>query len=362
MENQRQIIMMVDDNAASLTMGKNILKDKYNVFPIPSGEKLFEILEKVTPDLILLDLIMPEMDGYEVIKRLKSLKKTQEIPIVFLTSLDGPGNELEGLSLGAIDYISKPFSPALLLKRIENHLLIASQQKELRHYNENLQDMMREQTKLIKELRYTVISSLADVVEFRDDIIGGHVERIQSYLKIMVDQLMQENLYQEELSTWDMEYLVPSSQLHDVGKILISEKILNKNGKLTPEEFEEIKKHPQYGVNIINRIIQLSSREQNFLRHASIFAASHHEKWDGSGYPRGLAGDDIPLQGRLMGLADVYDAVITIRPYKQPLGVEAAVQAINEGKGTHFDPVLVEIFQAVAPQFAKISECQNVYG
>jgi putative two-component system response regulator len=301
------------------------------------------------------------MDGYEVIKKLKSLKKTQDIPVVFLTSLDGPGNELEGLSLGAIDYISKPFSPALLLRRIENHLLITTQREELRRYNENLQDMMREQTRLIKELRHTVISSLADVVEFRDDIMGGHVERIQNYLKIMVDQLVQENLFPEELSTWDMEYLIPSSQLHDVGKIMISEKILNKSGKLTPEEFEEIKKHPQYGVNIINRIMQLSNREQNFLRHAGTFAASHHEKWDGSGYPLGLAGEDIPLQGRLMGLVDVYDAVITMRPYKQPMGVEAAVQAINDGKGTHFDPLLVEVFQSAAPQFARISEHQNVH-
>jgi putative two-component system response regulator len=354
MEKQRQIVMLVDDNMASLTMGKNILKDKYNVFPIPSGEKLFDILQKVTPDLILLDVSMPEMDGYEVIKKLKANRKHQDIPVVFLTSRDDPGNELEGLSLGAIDYISKPFSPALLVQRIENHLLMAAQKKELKNYNENLREMVLEQTEQIEELQHAVLSTVAEVAEFRDDIIGGHIERIQSYLKFMLDQMIEEGLYQEQTANWDLDFLVPSAQLHDVGKIMISEQILNKPGKLTAEEFEEIKKHTTHGVRLIDRITQ-TTREHAFLEHAKIIAGSHHEKWDGGGYPDGLKGGAIPLQGRLMAIADVYDALIAVRPYKQPVSPGEAEKIIIQGKGTHFDPALVEIFQTVAPKFAQIA-------
>jgi putative two-component system response regulator len=359
MGNERQIIMLVDDNMASLTMGKNILKDKYNVFPIPSGEKLFDILQKVTPDLILLDIAMPEMDGYEVIKKLKANRKTQEIPVVFLTSRDDPGNELEGLSLGAIDYVSKPFSPALLIQRIENHLLMSAQKRELKNYNEHLREMVLEQTEQIEELQHAVLSTVAEVAEFRDDIVGGHIERIQSYLKFMLDQMIEEGLYQEETSNWDLDFLVSSAQLHDVGKIRISEQILSKPGKLTPEEFEEIKKHTTHGVKLIERITE-STREHTFLEHAKIIAGSHHEKWDGSGYPQGLAGAAIPLQGRLMAIADVYDALITVRPYKQPVSPEEAERIIIEGGGTHFDPALVEIFKTVAPKFAKIAERKDL--
>jgi putative two-component system response regulator len=359
MEKQRQIIMLVDDNMASLTMGKNILKDKYNVFPIPSGEKLFDILQKVVPDLILLDVAMPEMDGYEVIKKLKANRKTQDIPVVFLTSRDDPGNELEGLALGAIDYVSKPFSPALLVQRIENHLLIAAPKRELKNYNENLREMVLEQTEQIEELQHAILSTMAEVAEFRDDIIGGHIERIQSYLKFMMDQIIEEGLYQEQTAGWDLDFFVSSAQLHDVGKILINEQILNKPGKLSLEEFEEIKKHTTYGVRLIERIIQ-TTRGHTFLEHAKIIAGSHHEKWDGTGYPEGLAGNDIPLQGRLMAIADVYDALITVRPYKQPIDPMAAKEVIIEGKGTCFDPVLVEVFQTVAPKIVKIAERKDL--
>jgi putative two-component system response regulator len=171
----------------------------------------------------------------------------------------------------------------------------------------------------------------------------------------MLDKMIEEGLYQEETANWDLDFLIPSAQLHDVGKIQISEQILNKPGKLTPEEFEEIKKHTTHGVNLIERITQ-STREHTFLIHAKIIAGSHHEKWDGTGYPQGLKGKAIPLQGRLMAIADVYDALIAIRPYKQPISPAEAEKIIIEGSGTHFDPALVEIFKTVAPKFAKIAE------
>jgi putative two-component system response regulator len=358
MENEQKTIILVDDNMANLTAGKNMLKDKYLVFPAPSGAKLFEILEKVTPSLILLDIEMPELNGYEVIKKLKTDKKTSDIPIIFLTSKSDPGSELEGLSLGAIDYISKPFSPPLLTKRIENHLLMAEQKKELQNYNENLQQKVQKKTKQVVELQNSILNTMAELVEFRDNITGGHIERTQSYLKLLIDAILEKNIYWDEISSWNLQFIIPSAQLHDVGKIHISDTILNKPGKLTPEEFEIMKQHAAFGEAAIDSIMRLTA-ENDFLHNAKIFAGAHHEKWDGSGYPRGLKGLEIPLQGRLMAIADVYDALIALRPYKKPMSAAASEQIILESSGSHFDPVLVDVFKELAPKFAVIAENCN---
>jgi putative two-component system response regulator len=358
MKKERQIIFLVDDNMANLTAGKTMLKDRYDIFPIPSGHKLFEILEKVSPDLILLDIEMPEMSGYEAIKKLKEERKTLDIPVIFLTARTDPGSELEGLSLGAIDYIAKPFSPPLLLKRIENHLLARNQQIALRDYNDNLQQMVQKRTRQVTELQNSILNTVTEMVEFRDDVTGGHIERTQRYLKLLVDKLLYEKIYWEEVSTWNLEFLIPSAQLHDVGKIAISDAILNKPGKLSAEEFEIMKKHAAIGEAAIEGIMKTTS-ENDFLYHAKIFAGTHHEKWDGSGYPRGLKNTLIPLQGRLMAIADVYDALIAARPYKKPLSTEEAERIILESREKHFDPVLVDLFQELAPQFALIAKHCN---
>jgi len=348
-------IMLVDDNMATLTAGKNMLKEQYEVFPVPSGAKLFELLEHVTPDLILLDVEMPEMNGYEVIEKLRSDDRFSNIPVIFLTSMSDEGSELEGLSRGAIDYVTKPFSAPLLLKRLENHLLMQAQTKELKDFNENLQMMVYNKTMQVSELQNTVLSTVAEMVEFRDEVTGGHVDRTQRYLKLLLDQLLKDHIYAEDIKDWDFTLLLPSAQLHDVGKIAISDTILNKPGKLTDEEFAIMKSHPIVGVDAIHRIEE-STSENDFLHHAEIFAGSHHEKWDGSGYPYGLSGADIPLQGRLMAIADVYDALISVRPYKQPMSVEKARQIIEESSGSHFDPTLVRAFSAVADSFAAIAQ------
>jgi putative two-component system response regulator len=358
MKSGRQIIFLVDDNITNLTVGKNMLKDHYDVFPITSGNQLFLVLEKVQPDLILLDVEMPEMNGYEAIKKLKAEERTRDIPVIFLTARNDSGSELEGLSLGAIDYISKPFSPPLLLKRLENHLLTRRQQLALRDYNDNLQHMVEKRTRQVVELQNAILSTVTEMVEFRDDVTGGHIERTQNYLRLLVDKLLREKIYWEEVSGWNLEFLVPSAQLHDVGKIAISDIILNKPGKLTAEEFEIMKRHAAIGETAIENIMKTTS-ENDFLRHAKIFAGTHHEKWDGSGYPRGLKNYAIPLQGRLMAVADVYDALIAARPYKQPLSAREAGGRIIAGSGKHFDPVLVELFQDLAPQFALIAEYWN---
>ncbi|MDR2136375.1 MAG: response regulator [Treponema sp.] len=358
MKSERQVVFLVDDNITNLTAGKNMLKAAYDVFPLSSGGSLFAMLEKVTPDLILLDIEMPGMDGYEAIKRLKAGEKTCDIPVIFLTAKNDPGSELEGLSLGAIDYIFKPFSPPLLLKRLENHLLARRQQIALKDYNDNLQQMVEKRTCQVVNLQNAILNTVTEMVEFRDDVTGGHIERTQNYLKLLVDKLLKENIYREEVFSWNLEFLITSAQLHDVGKIAISDTILNKPGKLTPGEFEIMKRHAAIGETAIDRIMK-TTPESDFLRHAKIFAGSHHEKWDGSGYPRGLKNYAIPLQGRLMAVADVYDALISVRPYKQPLGPEEAERIIAGERGKHFDPVLVDLFRDLAPQFARIAEYWN---
>ncbi|MDR3364206.1 MAG: response regulator [Clostridiales Family XIII bacterium] len=351
----RKKIILVDDNMTNLTAGKNMLKEQYEVFPVPSGAKLFELLAHVVPDLFLLDVEMPEMNGYDAIRKLKADKRLVDIPVIFLTAKNDEGSELEGLRLGAIDYVTKPFSAPLLLKRIENHLLISDQRKELKDFNENLQLMVYNKTAQVVELQNAVLSTVAEMVEFRDELTGGHVERTQQYLKLLLDRMIRDNLHTEETSTWDLAFLLPSAQLHDVGKIAISDTILNKPGKLTDDEFAIMKNHPTVGVDAIKRI-EKNTSENDFLHHAEIFAGTHHEKWDGSGYPLGLKGEEIPLQGRMMAIADVYDALISIRPYKKPMSAETARKIIEEGSGVHFDPALVKIFLEVEDGFAAIAK------
>jgi putative two-component system response regulator len=354
----RQKIFLVDDDITNLTVGKNSLSDDYDTLTIPSGKKLLQLLETVHPDLILLDINMPDMDGYEVIQRLKQNAKTADIPVIFLTAKSDVESELRGLTLGAIDYILKPFSPPLLRKRIETHLLVLKQQNELKHYNDNLQDIVREKTQTVVELQSAVLNVVAELVECRDDITGGHITRTQNYLQILLDEIMKQKIYFGEISQWkELEFLLLSSQLHDVGKIMVPDVILKKPGKLTPEEFDLIKRHPTWGANIIE-MIGRNTREKNFLLNARIFALYHHEKWDGTGYPSGLAGEKIPLLGRLMAIADVYDALVSKRPYKTPLEHERAKEIILEGNGSHFDPLLVGVFTTVADQFEVAASIQ----
>ncbi|MDR2403612.1 MAG: response regulator [Spirochaetaceae bacterium] len=364
MEDQHSVIMLVDDNIANLKIGKNALVDTYDVYTAPSAAKMFELLERNIPSLILLDINMPEMDGYEAIKLLKEKERTRDIPVVFLTGKDDPDSEFEGLSLGAIDYIAKPFSPPLLRKRIEVHLLVEDQKKrltvqnktleiqrrELQNFNDNLQQMVTEKTHTVLELQNAILKTVADLVECRDDITGGHIERTQRGLRILVNALLDQGLYPELFSVLDIELFLQSSQLHDVGKIAISDQILKKPGPLTKEEFDNMKQHTTFGVKIIEKI-EAGTSACDFLDYAKILAGSHHEKWNGQGYPLGQKGDEIPIQGRLMAIADVYDALTSERPYKKAFSHEEAVQIILEGRGTHFDPLLTDMFEKVSEEF-----------
>jgi putative two-component system response regulator len=225
----------------------------------------------------------------------------------------------------------------------------------LKNFNDNLKAMVEEKTRKVFELQCAFLMTVADLVESRDNITGGHVERTQHGVRMLIEGLREFGFYANQMRDWDLNLVLQSSELHDVGKIAIADSILNKPDRLTPEEFEEIKKHTTIGVQIIERI-EANTSESDFLKHAKIFAGTHHEKWDGTGYPAGLAGEEIPLQGRLMAIADVYDALASRRPYKTAFPHEKAAGIIRDGKGTHFDPILVDVFEQVANRFAAPAE------
>ena len=358
----RSKIIIVDDNKVNLTEGRNMLKTFYEVYPAPSAAKLFEILEHVHPCLILLDIEMPEMNGYETIKKLKADSRFVDIPVIFLTARSDDTSKLEGFDLGAADYISKPFSAPLLLKRIANQLLIVRQTKELlanqatlEQHVANLEKGIIDKAEQVITLQNAVLATVADLVEFRDNLTGGHILRTQLYTKALVEELIRRKIYQDEIDTWDMAFMLHSVPLHDVGKIAITDLILNKPGPLTAEEFEIMKTHVTVGVDTLEKIMHNAVRHA-FLRHTLYIAGTHHEKWDGTGYPVGLRGRDIPLEGRLMAIADVYDALISERPYKRAFTHEKASKIIEEGAGTHFDPVLVDVFLGIKSEFARIVE------
>lgn len=360
---EREIVTIVDDNIANLKLGKNALSGYYDVLSASSAERMFELLKLYTPQLILLDINMPGMDGYEAIKVLKSNPDTADIPVIFLTGKSEPESELEGLKLGAVDYILKPFLPELLYKRVELHLTIERQQRqlkeqdaELREFNDNLRGLVKEKTQNVLNLQAAILRTVAELVERRDGDTGGHVMRTQRYLRALLDAILERGLYPDEIDrNWDLDLIVLSSQLHDVGKIEISDNILLKPGKLTTEEFNEIKKHTIYGAEIIERMMNISV-DNDFLKYARVFAETHQEKWNGMGYPYGLKEREIPLLGRVMAIADVYDALISERPYKKPFAHEDAVGIILEGKGSHFDPVLVDIFESLSDDFKKMKD------
>ena len=341
-------IFVVDDNSANLLMADEVLSDHYDVFTLLTASIMFELLENVIPDLILLDILMPETDGFSALKQLKETSEYSDIPVMFLTSKNEPEVEARGFEMGVMDFITKPFSGPVLLNRIKKHLLIedviAERTGELKNRTEKL---LRLQSKMA--------SVLATMVENRDKLTGKHIERTAAYIEILIKSMMEKGLFKEELDDWDTDVVVLSARLHDLGKIAVTDLILNKPGELSPEEYEVIKSHSAEGENIIDDIIE-GSDDEDFLIHAKICAGSHHEKWDGTGYPRGLAGTDIPLQGRIMAVADVYDALVSERPYKKAFSHERAVEIIRDNKGVQFDPEIVDVFLEVKDAFKRVEK------
>jgi len=333
-------IFVVDDSDVNLVQAKRALENHYHVRTMPSAARMFDLIHKVTPDLILLDIQMPEIDGFEAIKALKAKKDTTDIPVMFLTASTDDAIEAEGLEYGAVDFVSKPFSPAVLLNRISHHL--------------HIEDILKKRTRRLERLQDSILDVVADMLTQRDKITGIHIRQTSKYIKILMEAMVKQKIYTDEMAEWDLENVVSSSRLHDVGKVAVADNILNKPARLSPEEFEAIKKHSSVGEDILDNIIAHSG-EESFLRHAKLFAGYHHEKWDGTGYPRGIQGLAIPLEARIMAIGDVYDALVAQRPYKKPFTHGEALRIITEESGKHFDPRLVAVFQSVADDFARIT-------
>jgi len=339
----QKTIFVVDDNSTNLSKAEEALEKQYQVITLSSAAKMFSIMEKISPDLILLDIEMPETDGFEAMKRLKASDSYSEIPVIFLTSLTDSVNEAYGIELGAVDFITKPFSVPVLQNRIKNHLQI---DELIRERTEQL----RERTERLEHLQNGIVYTMADLVESRDNNTGGHIDRTTVFIKVLIDGMEQRGLYKEEMNSWDLESVVSSARLHDIGKISIPDAILNKPDKLTNEEFQTMKTHSALGEQIIDQMVSRTG-EVDFLHNAKLSAAYHHERWDGMGYPYGLKGSDIPLHGRIMAIVDVYDALTSDRPYKKAFTNEEAVNIIMDGKGKHFDPQIADVFYEIRNQF-----------
>ena len=335
----QQTIFVVDDSDVILHEAEEGLSPYYNVLTIPNGMSMFAMLKNIRPSLILLDIAMPEINGFQVLEVLKKHNRYSNIPVMFLTGMTDEETKAKCFELGAVDFVTKPFSIPVLANRIKLHL--------------NMSRRIGERATALEHAHRCLIAVLADVVESRDKNTSGHINRTTKYIKLLLTGMLDRNVYTSELEGWNIPDVAVYAALHDVGKIAIPDVILNKPGKLTDQEFNHMKTHAEKGTEIINKIIQRTG-EDKFLYPARIFAGYHHENWDGSGYPYGLKGRDIPLAGRIMAIADVYDALVSVRPYKKAFTDDEAVAIISADSGKKFDPAIVNVFLALKGEFARL--------
>lgn len=336
-------ILVVDDNATNLRLAEKALKPLYKVTLLISGEQALKFLSKNKPDLILLDIMMPGIDGFQTIKAIKSNEETKSIPVIFLTAQSESFSEINGLQLGAADFIAKPFVPEVMLRRV-------ALQIELNTYRNRLEHMVIEQTQMVEKLQDVLVTSVTELVEFRDKITGGHARRTAIYLKILIEQLYHHPMYSHIVTTEFAENMLRSAPIHDVGKIGINDDILTKTSVLDDNERAFMKQHTILGGHALEKAIN-QIPDNNFLHVARDMALYHHERWDGSGYPDGLKGDEIPFSARLMAVVDVYDALTTRRSYKEPYTHEQAVNVMSSLRGSHFDPDLLDVFISCENEF-----------
>ncbi len=333
LDNNKQTALVVDDIAENIALLSGILKEKYNVLFAKSGKMTFKVLDKNLPDIILLDIMMPEMDGYEVCRRLKENPKLNKIPVIFVSAKNQEVDEIMGLELGAVDYLTKPLSPALVKRRVSTHLALYDQNREL-------ENMVVKRTAEIEDTRRDIIHKLSIASEYKDSDTGNHILRVSSYCYIIAKQY--------GFSESDANILREASPMHDIGKMGIPDNILLKPGKLEEDEWKVITTHCQIGYKIIG------DYESGLLYVAAQVAKEHHEKWNGLGYPSGLKGDDIDINARIVAVADVYDALTSVRPYKKAWTSEAAVELIKQEAKEHFDPLVVDAFVKCLPDIVEI--------
>ncbi len=355
MTQERPKILIVDDEKFYLDVLMELLQDQFKIVVAKDGEQaLRRAASEPRPDLILLDILMPDMDGYQVCERLKADPKTREIPVIFLTIKSEVADELRGFELGAVDYISKPMSPPIVQARVNTHIALSQARAQLANRNSELETKVRERTDELSRTKDVAIYCMASLAETRDTETGKHILRTQNYILCLARKLKDQGLYSDYLDDQTIELLYKTSALHDIGKVGVPDRILLKPGKLDSEEWEIMKQHARYGHDALLRAEQVLG-STDFLVMAREIAYTHHEHWDGSGYPQGLLGDAIPISGRLMAIADVYDALVNRRVYKEPYSHEYAVKTIQEASGVHFDPCMVDAFTTLADDFLHIA-------
>ncbi|MGM0460831.1 MAG: response regulator [Fibrobacterota bacterium] len=329
-------ILVVDDEPANLNLIQNMLKDQYRLSFATSGKKAIDIAKKVTPDLILLDVMMPEMDGYDTCRRLKASMETAAIPIIFLTALKDTDSEIRGFEAGAVDFLKKPITSRLLVvKRIETHITIYNQQKKF-------QQALRERTRELNISNKAAVAMLADAGHYNDTDTGVHVWRMGAYAAAIARA--------NGWSIEDADLLELAASMHDTGKIGISDSIIKKPARLSDQEFDTMKNHAVIGYEILH----MKKGHSKLFSLAADIAMYHHEKWNGAGYPTGLKGTDIPECARIAAIADVFDALTMKRPYKEAWPVEKAFNLIHKDRGTHFDPHLTDVFFSIQNEILEI--------
>ncbi len=345
----RSRVLIVDDAPENIRILSEVLKEKYIVMFACNGKDALRLAQGLpAPDIILLDVIMPEMNGYEVCLGLKTSPITNHIPVLFITAQNDETEEAHGLTLGAVDYISKPFRSSLVTTRVENQL-------ELKRYRDRLNDLVHERTRELSLTHEVTIEAMATLAEWRDPETGAHIRRTQLYVQALAEHLAKSPKYAAELTREVREMLYLSAPLHDVGKISISDNVLRKPDRLTPEEFDEIKQHTTRGKDILAASEKKLGKD-SFLSIARTIAHSHHERWDGKGYPQGLVGEEIPLSAQIMSVADVYDALRSHRVYKPVMPHKDVRALIFEGRGTQFAPDVVDAFMALDAEFIRIAQ------
>lgn len=349
-------LMVVDDIPENLNLLQDMLQGKgYRVLAFPNGRMALNAAAKSPPDLILLDINMPEMNGFEVCRRLKDDDALKEIPVLFISALTEVTDKIKAFSTGGVDYVTKPFQFEEVNARVDTHLRLRKMKLELERQNLHLEELVSEKIREISDSQLATLLAVSKLAEYRDDETGRHIERTRTFCRIITEQLRLNPHYEKSISDAYVENIFHAAPLHDIGKVGIADSILLKPGKLTSEEFEIMKTHPVIGANTL-QTARSKYPKNAFVNMGIAIAHAHHEKWDGSGYPDGLAGEDILLASRIMALADVYDALRSKRPYKEPFTHEKSCGIILEGKGKHFDPAVVETFQELEARFAQIRE------
>lgn len=348
-------LLIVDDEPLNINVLVELFKPHYKLAVAKNGEQALQrAADDPPPDLVLLDVMMPGMDGYEVLRRLR--ETLPDLPVIFVTAMGEQRDEQKGLELGAVDYVTKPISPPIVAARVKNHLELQRARQFLKDQNALLEGLVQERTRELLLTQDVTIQALASLAETRDNETGAHIRRTQLYVQLLAQRLRSHPRYGQLLDDRLIDLMSKSAPLHDIGKVGVPDAVLLKPGRLTDEEFTIMKRHPTLGRDALQRAEDSLEGSSSFLRVAREIAYSHHEKWDGTGYPEGLSGEAIPLGGRIMALADVYDALISKRCYKEAFSHEEAVRIIGEGRGQHFDPELVDVFLECAEEIRAVAE------